>query len=223
MRQVVLDTETTGLEPELGHRVIEIGCVEIVGRGLGPSFQRYLNPERKIEAGAMKVHRVTDEELRDKPLFAYVCDEFLEFVRGAQLIVHNAGFDLAFLDAEFARLNRGSFVRSSGCEICDTLELARNRHPGLQNNLDALCERYGVDNSQRVAHGALRDAELLAKVYLAMTRGQIGLGLDRAARAAAARDAEALAEGIATMVVRASDEELAEHERFMQRLRETAH
>ncbi len=216
MRQVVLDTETTGLEPALGHRVVELGAVAIVDRKLGATFQRYLNPEREIDASALKVHRITREKLQDQPRFAEVCDEFLEFVRDAEVIMHNAAFDLAFLDAELEKAGREKFMQASECKILDTLDLARDLHPGLQNNLNALCERYNVDKSQRDVHGALIDAELLARVYLAMTGGQIALGLNPAALADAEEDAALLESGIATPVIRASAEELAAHERFMQ-------
>lgn len=174
MRQVVLDTETTGLEPEQGHRVIEIGCVELVNRRLTRRhFHQYLNPERAIDPGAMEVHGITDEFVANKPLFAQVADEFWNFIEGAELVIHNAAFDVGFLNAEFARLKRPAVER--GCKILDTLALARHKHPGQRNSLDALCKRYGVDNSQRELHGALLDAEILAEVYLLMTGGQTAL------------------------------------------------
>lgn len=179
MRQIVLDTETTGLEPELGHRIIEIGCVEIVGRRLtGRHFHEYLNPDRAIDEGAIEVHGLTPEFLADKPRFDAVSPAFVEFVRGAELVIHNAPFDVAFLDAEFARLADGPGPVSGFCEITDSLVLARRRHPGQKNSLDALCRRYGIDNSDRDLHGALLDAELLADVYLAMTGGQTALSLE---------------------------------------------
>ncbi|HSG89134.1 MAG TPA: DNA polymerase III subunit epsilon [Pseudomonadales bacterium] len=179
MRQIVLDTETTGLEPELGHRIIEIGCVEIVGRRLtGRHFHQYLNPERDIDEGAIEVHGLTPDFLADKPHFADVASAFLEFVRGAELVIHNAPFDVAFLDAEFARLEDAPGALGKVCEITDSLVLARRRHPGQRNSLDALCRRYGIDNSDRDLHGALLDAELLADVYLAMTGGQTALSLE---------------------------------------------
>jgi len=172
VRQIVLDTETTGLMAEQGHRIIEIGCVEIVNRRLsGRTLHLYLNPEREIDEGATKVHGMTWDDLRDKPRFAEVADRVLAFCDGAQVLIHNAAFDLSFLDAELARIGRGAF--REGCpDVVDTLLLAREMHPGKRNSLDALCDRYGVSNAHRALHGALLDAELLAEVYLAMTRGQ---------------------------------------------------
>lgn len=178
MRQVVLDTETTGLEPELGHRVIEIGCVEIIGRRLtGSHFHVYLDPERDVDAGAAEVHGLTREFLTGKPKFVDVVEAFLEFVRGAELIIHNAPFDVGFLDAELARLKQSPGTIADFAGITDSLLLARHRHPGQKNSLDALCRRYDIDNSQRELHGALLDAEILADVYLAMTGGQTMLSL----------------------------------------------
>lgn len=175
MRQVVLDTETTGLEPHLDHRIIEIGCIEMVDRRpTGRVFHRYLNPEREIDAGAIEVHGITNEFLADKPHFADIVDELMDFIRGAQLVIHNAPFDVAFLNAELVRLGSRSVIADQ-CAVLDTLEMARSRHPGQRNSLDALCKRYLVDNSQRTLHGALLDAEILADVYLAMTGGQTAL------------------------------------------------
>lgn len=175
MRQIVLDTETTGLSAEDGHRIIEIGCVELVDRRLtGRSLHLYLNPERDIDEGALAVHGLTRERLESEPRFADVAERFLEFVRDAEILIHNAPFDLAFLDAEFGRLGYPPFG-SFGANVIDTLALARERHPGRRNSLDTLCERYGVSNAHRTLHGALLDAELLADVYLAMTRGQDSL------------------------------------------------
>jgi DNA polymerase III subunit epsilon len=178
MRQIVLDTETTGLETSQDHRIIEIGCVELVGRKLtGRHYHQYINPQRKVDEGAMEVHGITDEFLIDKPLFATVAREFLEFVDGADLVIHNAPFDVGFINHEIAKL--GGIYREieSSCRIIDTLALARQKHPGQKNNLDALCKRYGVDNSQRDLHGALLDAEILADVYLLMTGGQVNLNI----------------------------------------------
>lgn len=178
MRQIVLDTETTGLEPSQGHRLIEVGCVELIDRKLtGRHFHQYLNPERQIDIGAIEVHGITNEMLADKPLFAQVADNLLAFIDGAELIIHNAPFDLGFLNSELNRLERGIAPVESRCGIIDTLVMARQRHPGQKNNLDALCQRYGVDNSQRDLHGALLDAEILADVYLLMTGGQTALEL----------------------------------------------
>lgn len=176
MRQIVLDTETTGLSPEDGHRIIEIGCVEIINRRLTRQhFHVYLNPDRAIDADAEKVHGISSAFLADKPRFKDVVDEFLQFVQGAELIIHNATFDTGFLNHELRRLNAGYRGLDHYCSILDTLALARKRHPGQRNNLDALCKRYGIDNSQRELHGALLDAEILADVYLAMTGGQMAL------------------------------------------------
>ncbi len=176
MRQIVLDTETTGLEPHLDHRIIEIGCIELVDRRpTGRVLHHYLNPEREIDAGAIEVHGLTNEFLADKPRFAEVVDELLDFIRGAELVIHNAAFDVGFLNAEFARLGTGLGTIADHCGVLDTLALARDRHPGQRNSLDALCKRYDVDNSQRTLHGALLDAEILADVYLAMTGGQTAL------------------------------------------------
>ncbi len=175
MRQIVLDTETTGLSADDGHRIIEIGCIEIVDRRLsGRSLHLYLNPERDIDEGALAVHGLTRERLENEPRFADVAERFLDFVRDAEILIHNAPFDLGFLDAELGRMRRGPFP-GSGAKVIDTLAMARELHPGRRNSLDALCERYGVSNAHRKLHGALLDAELLADVYLAMTRGQDSL------------------------------------------------
>lgn len=194
MRQVVLDTETTGLEPERGHRVIEIGCVEMINRRpTGQHFHEYLHPDREIDAGAAAVHGITLEKLRDKPRFAQVAERFLEFVDGAELVIHNAPFDVAFLDSElklWAKIHgKDSTSIRARCRVLDTLALAREMHPGQRNGLDALCKRYSIDNSHRLLHGALLDARILADVYLAMTGGQSALALDEATRAGAATPA----------------------------------
>lgn len=180
MRQIVLDTETTGLEPAEGHRIIEIGALELIDRRqTGRQFHKYINPERSVEGGALDIHGLSDEFLEDKPRFAEIADEFLDFVRGAELIIHNAGFDVAFLDAELARLPEPVRI-ADVAEVLDSLALARQLHPGQRNSLDALCRRYEVDNSNRTLHGALLDSELLIEVYLLMTGGQVDLGLDLA-------------------------------------------
>jgi len=185
VRQIVLDTETTGLEPEQGHRIIEIGCVEMVNRRLsGRHFHQYVRPDRQIDPAAFAVHGISDESLVDKPLFVDVAEVFLAFVEGAELIIHNAPFDVGFLNHELARVGGGQSPLETYCSVLDTLALARNLHPGLRNSLDALCKRYGVDNSERDLHGALLDAEILAEVYLAMTGGQATLDLSAAAPAA---------------------------------------
>ena len=179
MRQIILDTETTGLEPADGHRIIEIGCIELDNRRpTGRRFQQYLQPDRAIDAGAVEVHGITNEFLADKPRFADVVDDFLDFVRGAELIIHNAPFDIGFLNHELRLLGGKRGAIDSLCSVLDTLALARKLHPGQKNNLDALCKRYAVDNSRRELHGALLDAEILADVYLAMTGGQVTLSLE---------------------------------------------
>ncbi len=215
MRQVILDTETTGLEPELGHRIIEIGCIEVVGRRrTGRVFHRYLRPDREIDQGALQVHGLTAEFLQGQPRFADIAGELLEFLQGAQLIIHNAPFDLAFLDAELARLPEPRGRVSEHCQVLDTLLLARQMHPGQRNGLDALCKRYSVDNSHRDLHGALLDAELLLNVYLAMTGGQGALTLDEAGEVTAARKAPKRARRPRgeLVVLRATSEEIAAHE-----------
>jgi DNA polymerase III subunit epsilon len=172
-RQIVLDTETTGLSPEKGHRIIEIGCVEIINRRMTDNhYQVYINPEREIEHAAQEVHGISNEFLEDKPLFADIVEDFIQYVDGAELIIHNAPFDVGFINHEFKRLKSGIAKIDGACSIIDTLVMARERHPGQRNNLDALCKRYGVDNSKRDLHGALIDADLLARMYLAMTSGQ---------------------------------------------------
>lgn len=213
MRQIVLDTETTGLEVTLGHRIIEIAAVEIVNRRLTRrTFHRYIDPQRDIDPGALEVHGLTREFLQDKPRFGEIAAEFLEFVDGAELIIHNAPFDVGFLDHELSRLDRGR-INDYCRPITDTLRMARDLHPGKRNSLDMLCERYEVDNSARTLHGALLDAELLAEVYLAMTRGQDALIIDlvpsRAMASAAAVDLSALD----LPVITASVQELAAHAR----------
>lgn len=177
-RQIVLDTETTGLEPTLGHRIIEIGCVELVNRKLtGKHFHYYINPERLVDDGAYAVHGISDEFLADKPVFAAIANDFLNFIEGAELIIHNAPFDVGFINAEFKLHGKGFKTVADYCTVLDTLAMARYKHPGQKNNLDALCKRYGVDNSKRDLHGALLDAQILADVYLAMTGGQASLSL----------------------------------------------
>lgn len=219
MRQVVLDTETTGLEVEQQHRIIEIGCVEIFNRRLtGRTYHQYLNPERDIDEGAQQVHGLTRERLAKEPTYAQIHAPFLEFISDAELIIHNAPFDVAFLNAEFARLRHEAKVQDL-CRILDTLALARQMHPGQRNNLDALCKRYSVDNSHRDYHGALLDARILADVYLTMTGGQAKLTLSaesdtarsRARHAAPARNGS----GARVAVVRCSEEEMAAHEQVL--------
>ena len=210
----MLDTETTGLNARLGDRVIEIGCVELLSRRVSDRhFHRYVNPERKSEEGALRVHGLTDEFLADKPKFAGIAKEFVDYVRGAELVIHNAGFDVEFLDAELERAGLGRLA-DHAAGIVDTLAIARELHPGKRNSLDALCERYTVDNAHRTLHGALLDARLLAEVYLAMTRGQDSLMMDletpaEQAAATASIDASRL------VVLRASAEEAAAHEKYL--------
>lgn len=178
MRQIVLDTETTGLDPQQGHCIIEIGCVEIIDRRLtGNHYHQYINPNRDIDEAAVEVHGITSEFLADKPRFGQIAEEFLEFITGAELVIHNAPFDVGFIDAEFQRLNPKRGTVADVCQVLDTLVMAREKHPGQKNSLDALCKRYDVDNSQRDLHGALLDAEILADVYLMMTGGQTALSL----------------------------------------------
>lgn len=178
MRQIVLDTETTGLETSQGHRIIEIGCVELFNRRLtGRHYHQYINPEREIDAGAFAVHGISNERLANEPVFSQIVDEFLSFIGDAELIIHNAAFDIGFIDYELSLLSTRRGSVTDRCSVIDTLLMARGKHPGQKNNLDALCKRYGVDNSQRDLHGALLDAEILADVYLAMTGGQTALQL----------------------------------------------
>ncbi|GAB1395170.1 DNA polymerase III subunit epsilon [Rhodocyclaceae bacterium] len=213
VRQVVLDTETTGLEWRNGERVIEIGCVELVSRKLtGRHFHHYLNPEKAIAAGAQAVHGLTDEFLADKPKFADIADEFLAFIDGAELIIHNAPFDVGFLDNELALLGREPLKSVCG-NIVDTLRMARDMRPGKRNGLDALCIEFGVDNSGRQLHGALLDAELLSDVYLAMTRGQDSLMMDL--DMASFDPGWAKGERPSIRVLTATAEELADHERVL--------
>ena len=214
MRQIILDTETTGLEPSDGHRIIEIGCVELIDRRLSHKhFHQYINPERDIEDGALEVHGISREFLLDKPRFRDIAEEFLAFVAGAELIIHNAPFDLGFLDNELSLLGRDDRM-ADHCGVLDTLELARDLHPGQRNNLDALCKRYEVDNSSRTLHGALLDAEILADVYLAMTGGQVDLGLSLETGASRVDDEHPLerVEHPPLFVLKANDEELAKHD-----------
>lgn len=216
MRQIFLDTETTGLEHKLGHRIIEIGCVEMRNRRLtNRHFHCYLNPDREIDSGALAVHGISPEFLQDKPRFADVAADFIGFVRDAELIIHNAAFDIGFLNAELALLEMAP-METYCSQVQDTLRMAKEMHPGKKNNLNALCERYGVDNSNRTLHGALLDAEILAEVYLAMTRGQESLLMELAgndmnhARTTAEHE-QAGRHRKALCVLRASEEELAEH------------
>ncbi|KZC17314.1 DNA polymerase III subunit epsilon [Rhodanobacter sp. FW510-R12] len=221
MRQIVLDTETTGLEVRQGHRLVEIACVELVERRLtGRHYQTYLNPDRAIDEGARLVTGIEDEFLLDKPRFVEVAEEFLAFIDGAELIIHNASFDIGFLDAELARLGENAGRIGDRCSVLDTLAMARERYPGQRNSLDALCKRLGVDNSRRDLHGGLIDAQLLADVYLAMTSGQVAfdLGFEGAAEQ---RDAVVMAPVVLharPRVLHASAEELRQHEQRLDAL-----
>lgn len=220
MRQIVLDTETTGLNARSGDRVIEVGCVELFNRRLtGNNFHSYINPERDSEEGALAVHGLTTEFLSDKPKFAEIARELCEYLKDAEIIIHNAPFDIGFLDAEFARLKIPRFTAQFG-ESIDTLVKAKEIYPGKRNSLDALCDRYGISNAHRTLHGALLDAELLAEVYLAMTRGQDSLTIDHVDEPAHAGDGEAqdvppLAD---ILILAASAEELVEHEATLDKL-----
>ncbi len=227
MRQIVLDTETTGLEPEQGHRIIEVGGVELVDRRLtGNDFHRYLQPDREIDAGAVEVHGITNEFLADKPRFAEIASELVQYLKGAELIIHNAPFDVGFLNAELARLDPPRSRIEDLCPVTDTLVMARRKHPGQRNSLDALCKRYGIDNGRRDLHGALLDAEILAKVYLAMTGGQASLGLDQEERGVGAAGPEGVrrlpADRPRLRVVAATEEELAAHRATLDRIESTA-
>ncbi len=215
MRQIVLDTETTGLEPSQGHRIIEIGCVEMISRRpTGQTYHQYLNPDREIDAGAVEVHGITNQFLADKPRFADIAESFLAFGDGAELIIHNAPFDVGFINHELSLLGRESGDLHQRCSIVDTLALARDKHPGQKNSLDALCKRYGVDNSARDLHGALLDAQILGDVYLAMTGGQASLllGTGEVSRPGVRSVVRRIETNqLPLLVVRATEEELAAH------------
>jgi DNA polymerase-3 subunit epsilon len=217
MRQVVLDTETTGLEVSKGHRVIEIGCVELINRRrTNETFHCYIQPDRSIDEAAEEVHGISSEMLADKPRFAEIAEAFIEFVSGAELIIHNADFDVGFLDNEFHCAGLDSTNVASVCEVIDTLPMAREIHPGQRNSLDALCKRYSVDNSGRDFHGALLDAHLLADVYLAMTGGQGALSLEREATQQDRRHGAAEAfdrSGLKLTVLEATEDDLEAHDR----------
>ncbi|MGK7294425.1 MAG: DNA polymerase III subunit epsilon [Candidatus Wenzhouxiangella sp. M2_3B_020] len=223
MRQIVLDTETTGLEPDEGHRVIEIGCLELIDRQpSGRRFHRYINPERTVETGALTVHGLSDEFLADKPRFAEIAGEFIEFISDSELIIHNAPFDVGFLDSELGRLDGRPRIDELA-SVLDTLTLAKELHPGQRNSLDALCRRYEIDNSNRTLHGALLDAELLADVYLLMTGGQVSLGLDLDGPAMPAADPSVPAFDVGALVVRrAEGDELSAHRALVEKIEKAA-
>lgn len=221
VRQIVLDTETTGLDPDEGHRIIEIGCVELINRRrTARDYQAYCHPERKIDEAALDIHGITDEFLADKPRFAEIARDFLTYIKDGELIIHNADFDINFLNHELARIGPELGTVEDYCQVVDTLKLARQAHPGQRNDLDSLCQRYRVDNTQRTLHGALLDAEILADIYLAMTGGQTALLLD------AVLPAVSLAPGLggashgasALKVIYAAPEELDLHEKWLERL-----
>jgi DNA polymerase-3 subunit epsilon len=221
MRQVVLDTETTGLEPAAGHRIIEIGCVEVVNRRRTSNwFHRYVNPERAVEAGALQVHGIDDEFLANQPRFADIAQEFLDFVRGAELVIHNADFDVGFIDQELKRLGSTPQGIRDCCQVLDTLALARRMHPGQRNTLDALAKRYHVDNSKRElhGHGALLDAQILAEIYLTMSGGQVSLSLDGEQSLAATvtlAPQRLERDGLELVIAPASAEEIRAHEAML--------
>ena len=217
MRRIVLDTETTGLTPEEGHRIIEVACLELHGRrATGRHFHRFLNPERAIDIAATQVHGLTVEDLLDKPRFADIADELLEFLEGSELLIHNAPFDVGFLNAELVRIGRPKL--DVVCRVSDTLAMAREIHPGKKNSLDALCERYTVDHSRRTLHGALLDAQLLADVWLAMTRGQETLDIMMAANDAPAMALAAAPVHAKLVIVQPSEDELAAHAAMCERI-----
>jgi DNA polymerase-3 subunit epsilon len=225
MRQIVLDTETTGLDPSHGHRVIEIGAVEIENRRLtGRHYHVYLNPDREIDEGALQVHGISTAFLADKPRFPQVFTEFLDFIRGAELVIHNAPFDVGFLNNELTLAGRDLLERESACTITDTLVMARKKHPGQRNSLDALCKRYEVDNSQRDLHGALLDAEILADVYLSMTGGQTFLQLTEEEETDEKRDSQMRKLDVdrgAIPVIVADAEEVQAHQSFLDDISKT--
>ncbi len=224
MRQIVLDTETTGLEVSQGHRIIEIGCVELVSRRpTGRHFHRYLNPEREIDEGAVAVHGLTLVKLSREPRFADVVHELLDFLADAELIIHNAAFDVGFLNAELSKVAGDLGPIEQRCRVLDTLLLAREMHPGQRNSLDALCKRYGVDNSKRELHGALLDARILADVYLAMTGGQSALALTESSQAKKVMVSAPLQRPAGTLrVIHAAADEISAHEAMVERIAKTS-
>jgi DNA polymerase-3 subunit epsilon len=226
-RIVVLDTETTGLNPQEGHRIIEIGCVELVKRRLtGKRFHVYINPDRIIDEGAIAVHGITNQFLEDKPHFEQVVEDFIAFIRGAELVIHNAPFDVGFINHEFSKLDSEAGTVADLCEVFDTLAYARKKHPGQRNSLDALCKRYGIDNSHRDLHGALLDAEILADVFLLMTGGQSSLldegqaGMNQANTNANVKRVSS--DRPALTVIRCSDEELTAHQQRLEAIEKAA-
>jgi DNA polymerase-3 subunit epsilon len=224
-RYLVLDTETTGLEPRQGHKIIEIGCVELIERRMtGNNYQQFLNPEREIDEAALEVHGIELADLEDKPTFAQIADDFLAYVEGATLVIHNAAFDVGFLNHELGLLERNIGRITDYCEVVDTLLMAREMHPGQRNSLDALCQRYFISNEQRTLHGALLDSEILAEVYLRMTGGQLNLlGEADLTENSGKKIAETRVldpDRSPTKIIPASDKEIAEHEKWMKLLSE---
>ena len=222
-RQIVLDTETTGLEPSQGHRIIEIGCVELINRRLtGNNYHQYIQPDREIDEGALQVHGISNEFLANKPRFEDIADDLMNYLKGAELVIHNAPFDVGFLDHELKLLNDGRGTIDDHCSVTDTLVMARKMHPGQKNNLDALCKRYDVNNTQRELHGALLDAEILSEVYLRMTGGQVGLALDseqtNEKEKGVVRTARISSDRAPLRVITASKDELAAHAEFLKKM-----
>jgi len=220
MRQIVLDTETTGLDTAEGHRIIEIGAVELIRRKqTGQSFHTYINPEREIDEGAASVHGITLDDVKDKPLFADIAEDFIRFISGAELVIHNAPFDIGFINYELSLLPDTAPAVEEICTVLDSLALAREIHPGQRNNLDALCRRYGIDNAQRNLHGALLDAEILADVYLAMTGGQITFLADSPEidfnQAQSSQPKIIRSKSASLPVIKATEQELIEHEAWL--------
>jgi DNA polymerase-3 subunit epsilon len=221
MRQIILDTETTGIDPKQGHKIIEIGCVELLDRKLtGNHYHQYIHPEREVEQEAIEVHGITNEFLADKPVFSAVVDEFMNFVKGAELIIHNAPFDVGFINHELSCLSNNPWGKiEQHCKITDTLKMARKTYPGQRNSLDALCKRLGVDNSGRELHGALLDSEILADVYLMMTGGQVSLKLaHESASGGSGWTRKTREQRGALKVLQPTDEELAEHQAYLEKL-----
>lgn len=225
MRQIILDTETTGINPQQGHRIIEIGCVEMIDRKLtGNHYHVYINPQRVVEEEAIAVHGITNEFLADKPVFTQIADEFYQYIRGAELVIHNAAFDVGFINHEFSLLKRPLPPVEEYCGILDTLAMARKKHPGQKNSLDALCKRYGINNSHRELHGALLDAEILADVYLLLSGGQTILSLDKDS------DETQGASGIRRIshqrssikVIKATDDELMQHQNYLNGIKKSS-
>lgn len=224
VRQIILDTETTGLRPEDGHRIIEIGCIEMIDRKrTGEHFHQYINPEREVDPGALQVHGISNEFLQDKPLFSEIVSDFIRFVEGAEIIIHNAPFDLSFLNHELRLMGNPWKAFTHYCRITDTLAMARSVHVGQRNSLDALCKRYQVDNAKRDLHGALLDADLLAQVYLAMTGGQSSMFEPQHESKASPLLAESVTfapvDKYQLTVVRADDQELEQHEKYKEMLK----